>query len=78
MCSCQSKVGATASSPASALFAARALTRKGRIVMTLHEWTSLNSLRYLSMIPDLMATDGFVFVSPRQRDAFPRRLGSGH
>ncbi len=56
--------------PGFALFAARALTRKGRIVITLHEWTSLNWLRYLSMIPDLMATDGFVFVSPRQRDAF--------
>ncbi len=58
--------------PGVALFAARALTRKGRIVVTLHEWTSLNALRYLSMIPDLMAADGFVFVSPRQRDAFLR------
>ncbi|MDE3176225.1 MAG: glycosyltransferase family 4 protein [Pseudomonadota bacterium] len=58
--------------PGIALFLARALTRKGRIVVTLHEWTSLNALRYLSMIPDLLATDGFVFVSPRQRDAFQR------
>lgn len=58
--------------PGVALFAARALTRKGRIVVTLHEWTSLNALRYLSMIPDLLAADGFVFVSPRQRDAFLR------
>ena len=56
--------------PGSALFAARALTRKGRIAVTLHEWTSLNPLRYLSMIPDLLAADGFVFVSPRQREAF--------
>jgi len=56
--------------PGSALLAARALTRKGRIAVTMHEWTSLNRLRYLSMIPDLLATDGFVFVSPRQRDAF--------
>jgi len=56
--------------PGSALFAARALTRKGRIAVTLHEWTSLNPLRYLSLIPDLLASDGFVFVSPRQRDAF--------
>ncbi len=56
--------------PGSALFLARLLTRKGRIAITLHEWTSLNSLRYLSMIPDLVASDGFVFVSPRQRDAF--------
>jgi glycosyltransferase involved in cell wall biosynthesis len=56
--------------PGSALFAARALTRRGRIAVTLHEWTSLNPLRYLSMIPDLVASDGFVFVSPRQRETF--------
>jgi len=56
--------------PGSALFAARLLTRKGRIAITLHEWTSLNILRYLSMIPDFVASGGFVFVSPRQRDAF--------
>ena len=56
--------------PGSALFAARLLTRKGRLAITLHEWTSLNPLRFLSMIPDLIAADGFVFVSPRQRDAF--------
>jgi glycosyltransferase involved in cell wall biosynthesis len=56
--------------PGSALLAARALTRRGRIAVTLHEWTSLNPLRYLSMVPDLLAADGFVFVSPRQREAF--------
>lgn len=56
--------------PGSALLAARALTRKGRIAVTLHEWSSLNPLRYLSTIPDLLASDGFVFVSPRQREAF--------
>ena len=55
--------------PGLALFAARAMTRKGRLVITLHEWTSLNRLRYLSMIPNLLVADGFVFVSPRQRDA---------
>ncbi len=37
--------------PGSALMAARLATRRGRIVTTLHEWTSLNRLRYLSMIP---------------------------
>jgi glycosyltransferase involved in cell wall biosynthesis len=58
--------------PGSALLGARVLTRSGRLAVTLHEWTSLNSLRYLSMIPDLVVTDGFVFVSPRQRDAFQR------
>ena len=36
----------------------------------MHEWASLNPLRYLSTIPDLLAADGFVFVSPRQRDGF--------
>ena len=56
--------------PGFALFAARMRTRKGRIAVTLHEWTSLNPLRYLSMIPDLVASDSFVFVSPRQREAF--------
>ena len=33
--------------PGSALLGARALTRRGRLAVTLHEWTSLNSLRYL-------------------------------
>ncbi len=63
--------------PGFALFAARALTRRGRIAVTLHEWTSLNRLRYLSMVPDLLATDGFVFVSPRQREAFLATLWVG-
>jgi glycosyltransferase involved in cell wall biosynthesis len=56
--------------PGFAAFAARALTRKGAIAITLHEWTSLHPLRYLSLVPDLLAADGFVFVSPRQREAF--------
>ena len=56
--------------PGSALMAARLLTRRGRIAVTMHEWVSLNRLRYLSTIPDLAAADGFVFVSPRQRDGF--------
>ena len=56
--------------PGFALAAARLRTRRGRVAVTLHEWTSLNPLRYLSMIPDLAASDGFVFVSPRQRAAF--------
>lgn len=56
--------------PGSGLMAARLLTRKGRIAVTLHEWASLNRLRYLSMIPDVLATDGFIFVSPQQRESF--------
>ena len=56
--------------PGSALMAARLLTRRGRIAVTLHEWTSLNPLRYLSTVPDFVAADGFVFVSPRERQAF--------
>jgi glycosyltransferase involved in cell wall biosynthesis len=56
--------------PGSALLAARLATRKGRIAVTLHEWASLNRLRYLSMIPDVLATDGFIFVSPQQRESF--------
>ncbi|PPQ35943.1 glycosyltransferase [Rhodoblastus acidophilus] len=56
--------------PGWALMAARLATRKGRIVLTLHEWTSLNPLRYLSMIPDLLASNGFIFVSRQQREAF--------
>jgi glycosyltransferase involved in cell wall biosynthesis len=56
--------------PGAAAFAARALTRRGRIAITLHEWTSLHPLRYLSLVPDLVAADGFVFVSPRERQAF--------
>jgi glycosyltransferase involved in cell wall biosynthesis len=58
--------------PGSALMAARALTRRGKIVTTLHEWTSLNQLRYLSMIPDVLATDQFIFVSAHQRETFLR------
>ncbi len=56
--------------PGSALLAARLMTRKGRIAITLHEWASLNRLRYLSMVPDILACDGFVFVSPQQRESF--------
>jgi glycosyltransferase involved in cell wall biosynthesis len=56
--------------PGSALMAARLVTRRGRIAVTMHEWASLNRLRYLSTIPDLLAADGFVFVSPRQREGF--------
>jgi len=56
--------------PGSALMAARLMTRKGRIAITLHEWTSLNRLRHLSMVPDILACDGFVFVSPQQRESF--------
>jgi glycosyltransferase involved in cell wall biosynthesis len=39
-------------------------------VITLHEWLSLHQLRYLSMIPDLLAADRFIFVSEAQRAAF--------
>ncbi|AZO77313.1 MULTISPECIES: glycosyltransferase family 4 protein [unclassified Bosea (in: a-proteobacteria)] len=58
--------------PGSALLAARLMTRKGRIAITLHEWASLNRLRYLSTVPDLLACDGFVFVSPQQRESFQK------
>jgi len=58
--------------PGSALMAARLLTRRGRVAVTLHEWASLNRLRYLSTIPDLIAADGFILVSPRQRESFSR------
>jgi glycosyltransferase involved in cell wall biosynthesis len=58
--------------PGSALMAARLLTRRGRIAVTMHEWASLNLLRYLSTIPDLLAADGFIFVSARQRRGFAR------
>ena len=56
--------------PGSALMAARLMTRRGKIVTTLHEWASLNRLRYLSMVPDILATDGFIFVSRQQRESF--------
>ncbi|GGK19082.1 glycosyltransferase [Salinarimonas ramus] len=56
--------------PGVALFLARLATRRGRIVVTLHEWMSLNRLRYLSLLPDVVATDAFVFVSEQQRAAF--------
>lgn len=58
--------------PGSALMAARIATRKGRIAVTLHEWKTLNRLRHLSIIPDLLVTDGFIFVSPQQHEAFQR------
>lgn len=56
--------------PGSALMAARLTTRRGKIVTSLHEWVSLNHLRYLSMMPDILATDGFIFVSRQQRESF--------
>lgn len=58
--------------PGSALMAARLMTRRGKIAVTLHEWASLNRLRHLSMVPDILATDGFVFVSSQQRQSFLR------
>ncbi|HEV2509766.1 glycosyltransferase [Bosea sp. (in: a-proteobacteria)] len=58
--------------PGSALMAARLMTRKGRIAITLHEWASLNHLRYLSMVPDILACDGFVLVSQQQRESFQK------
>ena len=58
--------------PGSALMAARLMTRRGRIAITMHEWSSLNRLRHLSTIPDLLAADGFIFVSPLQRASFSR------
>lgn len=56
--------------PGSALMAARLATRRGKIVTTLHEWASLNPLRHLSMVPDVLASDGFIFVSRQQRESF--------
>ena len=56
--------------PGVALVLARLATRRGRIVVTMHEWMSLNLLRYLSLLPDVWATDRFVFVSEQQRAAF--------
>jgi O-antigen/teichoic acid export membrane protein len=64
--------------PGSALMAARLVARQGRVALTMHEWTSLNSLRYLSTIPDLLAADGFVLVSPRQREGFLRTPWVSH
>jgi glycosyltransferase involved in cell wall biosynthesis len=43
---------------------------RGRLVVTLHEWSSLHPLRHLSMIPGLPVADRFVFVSEAQRAAF--------
>jgi glycosyltransferase involved in cell wall biosynthesis len=63
--------------PGSALLAARLTTRRGRIAITLHEWASLNRLRHLSMIPDVLASDGFIFVSSQQRESFLRTPFAG-
>ncbi len=57
--------------PGSALMLARLATRRGKIVLKLHEWTSLNRLRYLSTIPDLLAADAF-FVSRQQKETFQK------
>lgn len=56
--------------PGVVLMAARLLTRRGKIVISLHEWMSLNPLRHLSLVPDLLASDAFVFVSRQQRESF--------
>lgn len=66
--------------PGVALFLARLLTRRGKIVLTVHEWKSLNRLRFLSQLPDLWAADKVVLVSREQWEAFreskspPKRL----
>ena len=56
--------------PGIALFLARLLTRRGKIVLTLHEWKSLRFLRFLSQLPDLWAADQVVLVSREQWQAF--------
>jgi glycosyltransferase involved in cell wall biosynthesis len=66
--------------PGIALFLARLFTRRGKIVLTLHEWLSLNRLRFLSLLPDVWSADQIVLVSRQQWEAFkaspsaPRRL----
>lgn len=66
--------------PGIALFLARLFTRRGKIVLTLHEWKSLNLLRFLSELPDVWSADQIVLVSREQWQAFraskspPRRL----
>src|SRR5690349_4809567 len=69
--------------PGMALFLARLFTRRGKIVLTVHEWKSLNRLRFLSQLPDLWAADQIVLVSREQWEAFrmssspPKRLREG-
>lgn len=41
-----------------------------RLLVTLHEWSEMNRLRRLSLRPLLSRADGFVFVTPYERDAF--------
>ena len=69
--------------PGLSLFLARLFTRRGKIALTLHEWKSLNLLRFLSQPPDLWSADQVVLVSREQWEAFraskspPKRLRDG-
>jgi glycosyltransferase involved in cell wall biosynthesis len=56
--------------PGMVLLLTRLLTRRGKIVLTLHEWKSLNLLRFLSQLPDLWTADQVVLVSREQWQAF--------
>ncbi|MGV3615894.1 MAG: glycosyltransferase [Fimbriimonas sp.] len=53
--------------------------RGAKLLVTLHEWSAMNGLRRRSLGPLLRAADGFVFVTPFERDAFlashPRLAG---
>jgi glycosyltransferase involved in cell wall biosynthesis len=45
--------------------------RRGtKLLLTLHEWSQMNPIRRTSLRPLLAAADGFVFVTPYERDAF--------
>ena len=68
-CNCRSRAGATASSRRRSVRRAAA-DAQGPHRDHAARMDLAQRLRYLSMIPDLVASDGFVFVSPRQRDAF--------
>jgi glycosyltransferase involved in cell wall biosynthesis len=47
------------------------LGRRGtKLLLTLHEWSQMNPIRRASLRPLLAAADGFVFVTPYEREAF--------
>jgi len=56
--------------PGASLFLARLLTRRGRAVLTLHEWLSLHPLRHLSLLPNLWVADVAILVSRQQWRGF--------
>jgi glycosyltransferase involved in cell wall biosynthesis len=55
-------------------FVRKTLQRRTKLVCTFHEWRSMHPLRKASVIPLATASDGIIFVSRQEKEAFAFEL----